>query len=281
MKKLKIQLLAVAISTPLFASWTESLGGVLNSVATQVTQQNQTNTQTKSSNLNLSTLDMNSALKEALNQGVIYATQSLGKENGYLNSEIAKISLPPHLQTASKALIKVGGEKYVNDLVLSINSAASKAAPKTVEVFANSISNMTLQDAQEILSGGDDAATNYFRKSSQNELREVIKPIISESMMQSSVGQYYKAFEMSYEKIVGNSLDSIVSNDLVNQAGTIAKSFGYNVLPSQDEKDLDTYVTNRAIDGLMSMIAVKEREIRENPLMQNSDIIGKVFKEFK
>jgi len=266
----------VAISGLLFfstfanAGWQDSLGGILESVQKSSPAQNSEPTQKSS---NLSTLDMNSALKQALGVGVNYAVKSLGQQNGYLNNPLAKIELPSGLATTANLVKQVGGEKYVNDLVLSLNNAATEAAPKTAKIFTDSITSMSITDAQKILKGSDNSATDYFKKTTTTKLKQMIMPIVKKSMSSNSVATYYQSFQTFYKANSG-----LVKN---SQVGGLANSFGLGgYLPSEKDEDLDSYVTNRAIDGLMVMIAQKEKEIRANPMMQSSNLIQKVFSAF-
>ena len=152
---------------------------------------------TQKSNLDNSTIS--SGLKEALKNGVTYATSTLGKENGYLNNKIAKIPLPNNLQNVEGIVRKTGGDKIVDDLINSMNAAASKAAPRTADIFMNAISKMSLSDAHYILNGGENAATEYFKKNSSNELKTIIKPIIQDSMKENNVAQYYETANNFYQ----------------------------------------------------------------------------------
>jgi ribosomal protein L22 len=277
MKKVKNLLMIstlVCSVTILNASWSDSLGGIMDKVQkVQQLPSSKTTTNSSSTASNLSTTDMNGALKQALNVGVDYAVKSLGAKNGYLNNPLTKIGLPKDLEKTANIVRKVGGGKYVDDLILALNNAATQAAPKTAKIFTSSISKMSINDAKQILNGSDDAATNYFRTHTTKQLQQTIAPIIKKSMQNNSVAKYYKAFQSFYK-----SNAKILKNDKIN---ALASSFGYgSVLPSNNDEDLDSYVTNKSIDGLMTMIAQKEKAIRSNPMMQNSKLIKKVFSAF-
>jgi len=275
MKTVKI-LLATSLlgATMVNASWSDSLGSIMDKVQkVQETTSPKTTTSSKSSANALSSTDMNGALKQALNVGVDYAVKSLGAKNGYLNNSLVKIGLPKNLEKTASLVRKVGGGKYVDDLILSLNNAATQAAPKTAKIFSDSITKMSIDDAKKILSGGDDAATKYFKENTTKQLQATIAPIVKKSMENNSVAKYYKAFQSFYKSNAG-----VLKNDTVS---ALANSFGYgSALPSDKDEDLDGYVTNKAIDGLMIMIAQKEKAIRANPMMQSSSLIKKVFSAF-
>jgi len=45
----------------------------------------------------------------------------------------------------------------------------------------------------------------------------------------------------------------------------------------EKEATVESYVSNRAVDALYTMIAEEEKAMRQNPLAAGSKIIGKVF----
>ncbi len=258
------------LTLQLYAGWQDQLGGLINQVQKTQTQPSK---HKSDSSVNLSNADMNSALKTALSKGVSYAVNDLGKEGGYLNNPLVKISLPKNLQTSAKMIRKLGGGKYVDDLIIAINKAAQEAAPKSANIFMQSIKDMTVSDAKGILTGDDDAATQYFRKNTTTKLSKVIEPIVKNSMAHNDVSKYYSTFMSFYKKNAG-----ILQNKSLT---SLSSKFGLDAyLPNQKDENLDSYVTHKSIDGLMTMIAQKEKEIRKNPMLQHSDILKKVFGAF-
>ncbi|TLT03455.1 DUF4197 domain-containing protein [Aliarcobacter cibarius] len=242
---------------------------IASDVAKNIPQNVETTGNNQKSNLDNSTIS--NGLKEALKNGVTYATSTLGKDNGYLNSDKVKIPLPDNLKNVEGVIRKAGGDKMVDDLINSMNAAASKAAPKTADIFMNAISKMNLNDAQTILSGKDNAATEYFKKNSSNELKAMIKPIVQESMKTNNVAQYYDVANNFYQ----NSAKGLVGNSSITG---LAKNFGVDsYVPGNNNESLDDYITEKAMDGLFSMIAQKEAGIRKNPLEQTSSILKEVF----
>ncbi len=259
---------SLIVTTILFS--TLSFGFDLKQIASEVSKNiPATSNSTQKSNLDNSTIS--NGLKEALKTGVTYATSTLGKENGYLNNKDVKIPLPNNLSNIESAIRKAGGNKMADDLINSMNSAASKAAPKTAEIFMNSISKMSLTDAQNILNGGDSAATEYFKKNSSNELKNMIKPIVQESMKENNVAQYYDVANNFYQGTAKN----LVNNNAITG---LAKNLGVDsYIPGNSSENLDDYITSKAMDGLFKMIAQKEANIRANPLEQTSSILKQVF----
>ena len=265
MKKISIAAAIVLSSTLAFSF---DLGSIAKSVMDNVTQSPSTKTATKSG-LNDSTVS--SGLKEALKVGVDYAVKNLGANNGYLNNSLVKIPLPENLQKAEGVIRKVGGEKMADDLINSMNSAATKAAPETAKIFVDAIDKMSLEDAQKILAGDKNAATDYFKSNTTSSLKKMIEPIIQGTMKENQVAGYYDTFN-NYYKEYGKG---IVDNSGVMK---MAKNFGVDsYLPETSEQNLDEYVTDKAIDGLFKMIAKKEAAIRSNPVAQTTSLLKQVF----
>ncbi|MBL3519376.1 DUF4197 domain-containing protein [Aliarcobacter lanthieri] len=249
---------------------TLSFGFDLKSITNEVTKSvnSSNNTQTTS---NLDNTTISAGLKDALKVGVNFATTELGKPNGYLNNKEVKIPLPNNLSTVEAVIRKAGGDKIADDLINSMNSAASKAAPKTANIFMQAIEKMSLTDAQNILNGGDNAATQYFKNNTTNSLKEAIKPIIQDSMKDNNVAQYYDVANNFYQ----SNVKDLTSNNTVS---SLAKNFGVDsYIPGNTNESLDDFVTSKAIDGLFSMIAKKEASIRENPVEQTTSILKQVF----
>ncbi|MCT7634029.1 DUF4197 domain-containing protein [Aliarcobacter butzleri] len=254
-------------------SFALDLGSIAKSVMENVADSKTTtsNTTTSSTNSNLDNTTISSGLKEALKNGVSYATTELGKDNGYLNNKSVKIPLPDNIKTIESVIRKAGGDKMADDLINSMNSAATKAAPKTAEIFVDAIDKMSLTDAQKVLNGGDTAATEYFKTNTTSSLKEAIKPIIQETMKENQVAGYYDTLNNYYQ----SSAKGLVDNSSITN---LAKNFGVDsYLPGNSNQSLDDYVTSKAIDGLFTIIAQKEAAIRKNPLEQTSTILKEVF----
>jgi hypothetical protein len=137
-----------------------------------------------------------------------------------------------------------------------MNRAAESAVPEAATIFSDSIRDMSVQDAEKILSGADDSATQYFRETAGARLAEKFKPMVKQATDAAGVTTAYK--------------------NMVGQAGPMVSMLGGN-----DLTDVDGYVTNKAIDGLFKMIAAEEKRIRANPLASGSDLMKKVFSSFQ
>ena len=211
---------------------------------TQQTSANRTQT--------VSNADISSGLKEALFQGVRNAVDDLGRENGFLDNSRVRIPLPKSLQKIEKTLRFAGQGNRVDDFVEAMNRAAERDVPEATDIFLDSIRQMTFTDARNILfSGQDDAATQFFRRTSEQRLRQKFRPIVEDFTEQVGVTQKYK-------QMIGNY-------------GFLGKFVG------QDASDLDGYVTEKALDGLFLLVADEERKIRRDPVGRTTSILRKVF----
>lgn len=198
----------------------------------------------------LSDADVTKGLKEALAKGVTTSVKSLGRTNGYFGNQAVRILLPESIQKLEPALRMAGQGQLVDDLVLTMNRAAEKAVPQVANILGDAVRNMTVSDAKGILSGPDDAATQYFRKSSGQKITEMMQPIISKATDSAGATKAYKR---------------LLSNPL---AAGLAQSSGL---------DLDAYVNEKAQDGLFLLIAREEQDIRANPASRTTAILKKVF----
>ena len=189
-------------------------------------------------------------LKEALEIGSARAVQAVSRVNGYYENPDIRIPLPADVQKAEKYLRMAGFGDKVDEFELSMNRAAEQAAPQAKSIFWDAITQMTFDDAREILNGADNSATLYFEEKTSTQLAEAFKPIVGRSMEQVGVTRTFK--------------------DLNEKARTIpfADSFSF---------DLDQYVTEGALDGLFKMLAAEEKKIREDPAARVTDLLKKVF----
>ncbi|AFL69293.1 DUF4197 domain-containing protein [Sulfurospirillum barnesii] len=255
--------------TPLLlcaANWQDTLNTAVNAASS-------TQTTTKANTTSQSTAT--SGVKEALSLGAKQAVSLLGKENGYLNNSAVKIPLPSSMQPVATAAEKLGGKRYVDDFVQTMNTAATKSVPKTASILSDTITSMSVEDAQAIVSGGNTAATDYFKNKAGSKLLSAIMPIIKESIGESQVMNSYQSLKNFAGK--SSATQAIGNHALVTQASGLAKGLGMgDVVPNEDE-DIESYVGRKTLDGLFYMIAEKEKALRSNPLASGSSIIQQVF----
>jgi hypothetical protein len=199
----------------------------------------------------LSDEDVVRGLKEALSKGAQQAVSNLGKDGGYLNNLDVKIPLPDEMKKVEKLLRGLGQDKYADQFVATLNHAAEQAVPQAASILGDSISQMSLADARSILKGPDDAATQYFRKTSEAKLKERFLPIVKAATDKAGVTAAYKK--------------------LMQKAGPTVQLLGVG------NTDLDTYVEDKAVAGLFKMIAAEEKRIRQDPLARSTELLKKVF----
>jgi hypothetical protein len=174
----------------------------------------------------------------------------LAKQDGFLGNERVRIPLPETLRQVEGLMRTFGMGKYADELVTTMNRAAETAVAEARPLLVNAVKNMSVQDAKGILTGGEDAATQYFKRSTSAGLSDKFLPIVRKATRKVKLADKYNAF-----------------------AGKGAK-LG---LIDQKDADLNNYVTQKALDGLFLMIAEEEKKIRQNPVGAASSIISKVF----
>jgi hypothetical protein len=205
-----------------------------------------------------------SGLKEALITGAKNSAGILGAENGYFGDPTVKILLPDDAKVIIDNLSKIpGGDKLVQDVILRINRSAEDAAKEAAPIFANSVKQMTIRDAFNILNGSDNAATQYLRQTTYNELYALYKPKIAASTEKKIAGSV--STKDSWIALTGKW------NTLANSvAGKLAGLKPVNT-------DLDAYLTSKALDGMFLKVEIEELKIRKDVSARISPILQRVF----
>ncbi len=198
----------------------------------------------------LSNEETSGGLKEALTQGVSKAVGNLGAANGFFGNKEVKIPLPKSLKKIEKGMKLMGMSKQSDELVLKMNRAAEAAVPEAKALLVSSIKQMTLADAKAILTGPQDAATQYFKKTTSVQMGEKFLPIVTKATENVQLAASY------------------------NKYAEMGSKFG---VVKKEDANIEKYVTNKALDGLYLMIAKEEAAIRKDPLGQASSLLKKVF----
>ncbi len=232
--------------SPCYAGILEDITGQVGDLSPQVLP-----TLQKQSSLDDTTIVK--GLKEALATGTERAVTEVARPNGYFGNPLIKILLPDKVQRAADMLAAVGYQKQVNEFVLSMNRAAEAAAPQAAAFFGDAIRQMTVEDARGILMGGDTSATQFFEKKIRTKLFDSFKPVVSNSMEQVGTVRSYKEMMGSYDNLPMASMLGVPS------------------------LDLNSYVTNKALDGLFTMVGQEEKKIRTNPAARTTDLLRTVF----
>mgnify|MGYP003786331785 CR=1 FL=1 len=204
------------------------------------------------------------ALKEALTVGAENSARKLAAENGYYGDDLVKILLPDEAKIIVDNISRIpGGEDLVEDVILRINRAAEDAAKEIAPIFISSVTQMTINDAFNILKGSDNAATEYLRRTTYNELYNLYKPKIQASTEKDIVGNV--SLKDSWESLTGKW--NSIANTL---AGRLANLEPVNT-------DLDDYLTDKALSGVFLKIEGEEQKIRNEVSARVTPLLQKVF----
>jgi len=198
----------------------------------------------------LSDVKIGSGLKEALQVGTENTVKLTGKTDGYFMNQAIKILMPEKLRSLEKGLRAVGYGPQVDEFILSMNRAAEQAAPLAKEIFFNAIGEMTFDDAQKILSGGDTSATDYFKTKTTNKLTTAFSPVVEQAMNEVGVNRQYKELVGRFQSIPFMKSETL---------------------------DINHYVVTKALDGLFLVLGEEERKIRTNPAARVTDLLKEVF----
>ena len=194
--------------------------------------------------------DASAGLKKALDQGINSAVSKLGVTDGFLKNPTVKIPLPPALAKAESMMRMLGMGAQADQLVETMNHAAEAAVPESKVLLKQALKQMSVADAKAILTGGNDAATQYFKRVTYAPLQAKFKPIVTKSTQKLKLAQQY------------------------NQVAGKGVELG---LLKSDDASLESYVTQKTLDGLFVMMADEEKAIRKDPLGQASSLLKKVF----
>jgi len=212
----------------------------------------------------LSETEVVDGLKEALITGSKNASSILSAVDGYYGDALVKILLPEEASVIIDNLSKIpGGDKLVEDVILSINRAAEDAAKEVAPIFINSIKQMTINDAFGILRGADNAATMYLINTTRDDLFNVFKPKIRQSTEKDILGGI--SAKDSWDALTGKW--NIFASSI---AGRLAGVSPVNI-------DFDDYLTNKALDGIFLKVQEEEKNIRQNVSARITPLLQKVF----
>jgi hypothetical protein len=191
-------------------------------------------------------------LKEALNVGIKNTIKYLGKKDGYFTNSAVKILLPEEVRKTETILRGIGFGSQLDEFTLSMNRAAEKAAPLAADIFSEAIANISFDDANKILKEGNTAATDYLKIKTYDKLLEHFQPAVRKTMSEYNVTQ-------KYEVINGKIQNLPLVGKVVNL-------------------DVNKYVSSKALDGLFSVLAKEETNIRTNPKARVTELLKEVFK---
>ncbi len=194
--------------------------------------------------------EINAGIKEALRVGIEKAIQRGSAENGFYGNPLIRIPFPPEAERAATTLRNLGFGKIVDDFVETLNHGAEQASAKASPIFAEAISTMSLKDVYAIWRGEQDAATQYLKLKTNDQLKAAFKPVIEESLKKVEITKYWSPIASKYNQI----------------------PFVTPVNP-----DLSDYVLQETLDGLYLLLAQEEAKIRKDPAARISLILKRVF----
>jgi hypothetical protein len=198
----------------------------------------------------LSETDAASGVRAALERGALAAVGLLGRTDGFWGNPSLRIPLPGQLQDVAKLLKATGQKRRIEELELAMNRAAEAAVPEARALLVSAVKNLSVEDARRIVTGGDNAVTQFFIGKTRGALAERFLPIVKRATERVSLAAKYNA--------------------------VAAKAAGLGLLKPQDAQ-IERYVTEKALDGLYQVIGEEERKIRQDPLGTGSAILKKVF----
>lgn len=198
----------------------------------------------------LSEQEVGKGLKAALEQGAKAAVSLLGQPGGFLDNPKVRIPLPEHLEQAAELLKMAGQGKKVDELVTGMNHAAEAAVPMGRDLLVKAVRSMSVQDAKQILTGGDNAVTQFFAEKTREPLGASFLPVVQKAVGKVNLAKTY------------------------NRVASQALGFG---LIRKEEASVEQYVTGKTLDGLYTIIGEEERKIRQDPVGAGSKLIEKVF----
>jgi hypothetical protein len=205
---------------------------------------------TNGSKVKLSNEEVIQALRDALSRGATNSAALASQLDGFYKNPRLFIPWPQEATDMRNKLVKIGMTKKIEEFEMSLNRAAEEAALKAGSVFIQAIKNMSVQDGFAILNGNDSAATNFLRQNTYSALYYSFLPIVKAAVEKVQVTSYWNPLATAYNKFPG---------------------------VTKQNPNLDDYVSNKTINGLMLLIADEEKKIRTDPAARTSDILKKVF----
>jgi hypothetical protein len=202
----------------------------------------------------LSNAQASQGLKAALEKGAVAAVKSLGQNDGFLGNDKVRIPLPGYLQDAASLLRGLGLGAKLDELITAMNRAAESAVPLAHDMLISAVKGMNVQDAKNILAGGETSVTQFFTEKTKQALSLKFLPVVTQATAKVDLAAKY------------------------NQVASKAAGMG---LLKGDQANIEQYVTSKALDGLYFMIGEEEKKIRQDPLGTGSAVLKKVFGALK
>lgn len=194
--------------------------------------------------------EIGAGIKEALRVGISNAINRSSQENGFYGNPLIRIPFPPEAERAASTLRDLGMGKVVDDFIETLNHGAEKASAKASPIFAEAITSMSLKDVYGIWRGEQDAATQYLKLKTNDQLKAAFRPVIEQSLKEVEITKYW---------------------------GPIANNYNRIPFVTPVNPDLSDYVMQATLDGLFTLLAQEEAKIREEPAARVSALLKRVF----
>ena len=227
----------------------EILGGVEKVTGIKTSGSNSSSSNSNIDISHLSSSEVSTALKQALNLGVEEGIEKLSAEDGYFKNELVKILMPEELRKVENVLRSFGLSKLADESVKLFNRAAEDAVTEAAPIFADAITSMSFSDAKTILLSDDNAATDYLEQKTSNQLYNAFQPKVKASLGKVGADKVWNKLITSYNMFTGKNVTT----------------------------DLNQYVTEQALDGVFKMVAEKESGIRNNAVFRTTSVLQEVF----
>ena len=202
----------------------------------------------------LTDAEASQGLRAALEKGALAAVNLLGKPDGFLGNAKVRIPLPGFLEDAARIMKSLGQGKRIDELVTSMNRAAEAAVPMAKDLLVNAVKSMNVNDARNILAGGDTSVTTFFADKTREPLGVRFLPVVTQATQKVGLADKY------------------------NQVAGKAAGLG---LVKKEDANIQQYVTRKSLDGLYLMIGEEEKKIRQDPVGTGSAVLKKVFGALK
>ena len=189
-------------------------------------------------------------LKQALEIGISNSVAKTGRIGGFSDNPLIHIAIPQELNKVESTLRKIGLNQYLDRFERQMNRAAESASIEAKRIFISSISQMSFSDAMQILNGQDDAATQYFKQTTSEQLRSKFRPVIQQSMHKVGFYQDYKTLLKTYDSIP---------------------------FTRKPDLNIESYILQKTLDGLFLLVAQEEKKIRQDPTARVTDLLQRVF----
>ncbi|MBA9075430.1 MULTISPECIES: DUF4197 domain-containing protein [Rufibacter] len=236
--------------TPAFVLSLCSLLFLAGCTASQIQQAVDAASGTMNTGRPLTQTEVASGLRQALSQGINKGATQAAQTDGFYKNSLIRIPFPPDVQRVENTLRQIGLGSQVDKFILTLNRGAEDAAKSAAPIFLNAIKQLTFQDVWNILRGEKDAATQFLKRTTTSQLTAAFRPVMKQSLDKVNATKYY--------------------TDIVTR---------YNQIPlvQKVNPDLEAYATQKAIDGLFTLVAQEEANIRENPVARTTELLRRVF----